>query len=84
MTYVFNGGVGIFITSKIILHTTTPTCFSFQLVWNSAGLYYSKMCSFIKCQGNLMTTLCFGGCAGLRRGGIVNFTSVGKLKIVAL
>lgn len=83
MIYVLHGGVGIFITSKSILLTATRNYFSFQLVWNSAGLY-PKICSSIKFQGNLITTFCFDRCAALRRWSTVNFTSVGKWKVAAL
>lgn len=76
VAYVFNGGVEIFTTSKIILFSTTPVCLSFQLVWNSTGLH-SKICSSTKFQGNLIITFCFDRCSALRWGGIVNFTSVG-------
>lgn len=83
MISAFHGGVGIFITSKSILLTTTPNCFSFQLVWNSAGLCL-KICSSLKFQRNLITTFCFDRCAAFRLWSIVNFTSVGNWKVVAL
>lgn len=74
MTYMFNGGVGLFITSKITPFTTT-TCLSFQWVWNPAELY-STICSSMKFQGNLIITFCSDRCAALRRRGGVCFTSM--------
>lgn len=68
-------GAGLFITSKIILLTTPPTCLSCQGVWNLAGLY-SEICSSMKFQGNLIITLSSDRCAASGRWGIVHFTSV--------
>lgn len=67
--HVFHGGTGIFMMSKITLVTTTSTCPSFQLGWNSAGLH-SEVCSSMKFQANWIITFWFDRWAAFRRRGI--------------